>query len=120
MAGERRAGVVGHVLDGREPERRERRVDDAIDHPVELTTQEVEDAEDPQPLPALFHDRRDHADGEPGRHVLVEEEREEPLERRVDGRREPAGGDRAPPESQRETPPGFRVVAVEDSAGSTR
>ena len=55
------ARVVLDVLDAGEAERRERRVDDAVDHAVELAPQEVEDAEDGEPLHELLADGRDDA-----------------------------------------------------------
>lgn len=110
-----RVRVVDDVLGGREPERREGGVDDAVHHAVELAPQEVEDAEDGEPLHALLDDgRRDARTGDLGE-ALAADGFGAHLHAGVDGARDAARGDGAPGEHQGEGPPRLGVVAIDEA-----
>ncbi len=109
-----RIAVVDDVFHGREPERGERGVDDAVYDAVELAPEEVEDAEDGQPLHSLLDDRRRNARAHHLGELFSAEGAGDHLDARIHGGRDAARGDRAPAEHQRQRPPRLGIEAVDE------
>ena len=105
--------VVEDVLRRGEPEPDDRRVDDPVEHPVELVAKAPEDDEEDESLRRLLHDRGADRRGVELPDRLAEALGHDQCADGVDDDRDEHRDARAPQERQRDHPAGLALVAVD-------